>query len=99
MTQSKERGSAINLDEAISLERVRALLDESDINQDEIAVLARLKARQMGLPRARKVHRSRVSMFIHGNLPQGHVFIAVRHAIQDYLGVEIDFDMDESNHD
>jgi len=81
----------------ISLDDARTLINEKEITQEEIAVLARLKARENGLHRARKLSRSNVSMFLHGKLPESHTFTAIHLAIQDYLKIDIDINLNDSH--
>ena len=91
MTSANNKPSEDNV---ISISEAKSRIKMADITQDELAVLARLQARRRGLSRATKCVRSNVSMFFSRNLPNGHIFDAVKYAAEEYLGVEIDVNLD-----
>lgn len=90
----KDKTENNNTKRVISLSEARRLIRDSDITQDEMAVLARMEARVRGLKRARKCARSSVSQFLSADLASGHPFKAIVFASEKYLGVEIDVDLD-----
>ena len=82
--------------ETVGLLRVKEMVAEIDITQDEIAVLAKREARINNLHRARKMARGNVSMFFAGRLKPGHARDAIEIVIQDLLNVDIDYSLDDA---
>lgn len=81
-------------EKVISLVEARRRMSNAGLSQNEVAVLARIEARERGLHRALKLARVNVSLFYSGKIAQGHVQRAIIFASEKYLGVEIDEDLD-----
>ncbi len=81
--------------EAISLgEAIKRICYHDTITQEEVAILARGEAKRRGYHDARNLSRANISKFYYAKLPKGNVFKSIFFAIQSYLGVEIQYDID-----